>query len=160
MSDLGHILIIIFNKLSKMISRTNKLERNVYKLAKFFESSFNTVGSLPDKQFQNYPIKPVITCSTNKSIDFDVNHENIAVKTAKDMNLKIYATGSVPMHDIEIQTDTLKHEIVQNKSDTKLEVKDIVLNNSTSINQNVKRYYQQFAIYEQNLTIDNENDDI
>ena len=51
MSDLGQLLIIISNKLSKMISRTNKLERNVYKLAKFFESSSNTVGSLPDKQF-------------------------------------------------------------------------------------------------------------
>lgn len=141
-----------------MISRTNKLERNVYKLAKFFESSSNTVGSLPDKQFQNYSIKPVIT--TNKSIDFDVNHENIAAKTIKDINLKISATGSVPMHDIEIQTDTLKHEIVQNKSDTKLEVKDIVLNNNTSIYQNVKLYSQQFAIYEQNPTINNENDDI
>ena len=64
------------------------------------------------------------------------------------------------MHDFEIQTDTLKHEIVQNKSDTKLEVKDIVLNNNTSIYQNVKLYSQQFAIYEQNPTINNENDDI
>ena len=38
-----------------MISRTNKLERNIYiyKLAKFFESSSNTVGDLPDKQYQN-----------------------------------------------------------------------------------------------------------
>ena len=65
------------------------------------------------------------------------------------------------MHDIEIQTDTLKHEIFQNKSDTKLEVKDIVLNNNTSICQkDVKLYSQQFAIYEQNPTINNENDDI
>ena len=65
------------------------------------------------------------------------------------------------MHDIEIQTDTLKHEIFQNKSDTKLEVKDIVLNNNTSIYQkDVKLYSQQFAIYEQNPTINNENDDI
>ena len=37
MSDLGQILISISDKLSKLISRVNKLERNVYKIAKSFE---------------------------------------------------------------------------------------------------------------------------
>ena len=50
MSDLGHLLIAISNKLSKMISRTNKLERNVYKFVKIYESQSNTAGGLPDKQ--------------------------------------------------------------------------------------------------------------
>jgi hypothetical protein len=34
MSDLGQILISIYNKLSKLISTTNKLERNIFKIAK------------------------------------------------------------------------------------------------------------------------------
>ena len=50
MSDLGHLLINISNKLSKIISRTNKLERNVYKFAKYLELQSTTVGSKPDKQ--------------------------------------------------------------------------------------------------------------
>ena len=50
MSELGHLLIAISNKLSKMISRTNKLERNVYKFVKIYESQSNTAGGLPDKQ--------------------------------------------------------------------------------------------------------------
>ena len=34
MSDLGQILISITNKLSKLISRYNKLKSNIYKIAK------------------------------------------------------------------------------------------------------------------------------
>ena len=62
------------------------------------------------------------------------------------MNLKISETGSVPMHDIEFQTDTLKHQIVQNKSDTKLEVKDIILNNIHQLIKMSSYNFQQFAI--------------
>ena len=53
MSDLGQLLISISNKLSKMISRTNKLERNDYKFAKYLELYSNNVGTMPDKQFKS-----------------------------------------------------------------------------------------------------------
>ena len=50
MSDLGQILISISDKLSKLISRVNKLERNVYKIAKSFEPGPIAAGDLPVKQ--------------------------------------------------------------------------------------------------------------
>ena len=60
MSDLGQILISISNKLSKLISRTNKLERNIYKIAKFYIPVSTTAGDLPDVQFDTNSVTPSI----------------------------------------------------------------------------------------------------
>ena len=37
MSELGNLLITISDKPSKMMSRTNNLEKNLYKFVKIFE---------------------------------------------------------------------------------------------------------------------------
>ena len=50
MSDLGQILISISDKLSKLISRSNKLERNIYKIARSIIPTSIAVGDLPVKQ--------------------------------------------------------------------------------------------------------------
>jgi len=50
MSDLGQILISITNKLSKLISRFNKLERNIYKIAKSIVPEPIAAGDPPVKQ--------------------------------------------------------------------------------------------------------------
>ena len=50
MSDLGQLLISISDKLSKLISKTNKLERNIYKIARSIIPTSIAAGDLPVKQ--------------------------------------------------------------------------------------------------------------
>ena len=87
MSDLGQLLISISDKLSKLISRTNKLERNIYKIARSIIPTSIAAGDLPVKQLDMTECLPKVNESTRQNRDDKTFIPNSITTSIPNMNV-------------------------------------------------------------------------